>query len=209
MPQRDGGLVAYLADAVGMVRPEADPPDEGVSAFKGKGCIPLPFGCGETSELHHLFIVLLCERGPAARGGGAGEAFKKGRLTLGGRQKADECEGAEPALAHGNLNLFLEHMREQGGGPCRMALTAGGLQPAAEQHVSPVGFLRPVDEGFGRQAGMRLPPRQRYAAPYLIEPPGARAEFLVLRLFFFQQVLFPLGIEGFRGLDGRERRGEG
>ena len=69
MPQRDGGLVTYLADAVGMVRPEADPPDEGVSAFKGKGCIPLPFGCGETSELHHLFIVLLCERGPAARGG--------------------------------------------------------------------------------------------------------------------------------------------
>ena len=90
-----------------------------------------------------------------------------------------------------------------------MALTAGGLQPAAEQHVSPVGFLRPVDEGFGRQAGMRLPPRQRYAAPYLIEPPGALTEFLVLRLFFFQQVLFPLGSKGFRGLDGRERRGEG
>ena len=142
-----------------MIRPEADPPDEGAPAFKGKGCIPLPFGCGEASELHHLFIVLLCEFRPAALGAGAGETFKEGRLTFGGRQKADECGGVEVALAHGNLNLFLEHMREQGGGPCRMALTEGGIQPDAEQHVAPVGFLRPADEGFGQQAGMRLPPR--------------------------------------------------
>ena len=70
VPQRDGGLVTYLADAVGMVRPEADPPDEGVSAFKGKRLHPPPIRMRrETSELHHLFIVLLCERGPPPEAG--------------------------------------------------------------------------------------------------------------------------------------------